>query len=130
MSDRIIIYAIRWRYKPYVRLVWSTKDLITTRAGKVNRLRSILNYFNVVNFTAKTENPQLQEFINQNWTSLKDTTIDDVEFLELESLDLKTLTAKDIKRELNYHSVMFTIDGYTVLNFNRYKVRLPKKEGK
>lgn len=126
MSNKFIIYAVRWKHKPFVRLVWSTKDLITTRAGKVSRLRSILNYFNVVNFTAKTENPQLQDFIKQHWSSLKDTTVDDVEFLELENLDLKTLTAKDAKRELNYHSVMFAIDGYTVLNFNRYKVRLPK----
>ena len=126
MSNKFIIYAIKWKHKPFVRLIWTTKNIIEKNSTKINRLGAMLDHFNVVNYGPKAENKELKLFLSKNYEVIEHTKVDDVDFIELESLDLKTLTVKDIKRELNYHSVMFAIDGYTVLNFNRYKVRLPK----
>lgn len=128
MSNKFIIYAIRWKHKPFVRLIWTTKNPIETDSTKVSRLSTILNHFRIVNYSPKAESKELKLFLAKNYKVIKNTKIKDVDFLELASLDLETITVEKINTELNHQSAMFLKDGFTVLNFNRYKVRLPKKK--
>lgn len=128
MSNKFIIYAIKWRHKPFVRLIWTTKNPIEKDGTKRSRLSTMLNHFRVVNYSTKAEGKELKLFLAKNYKAIKNTKIEDVDFLELASLDLEGITVEKINTELNYQSVMFFKEDFTVLNFNRYKVRLPKKK--
>ena len=127
VENGLVIYAIRWKEPPVVRLSWTFKDFPAKSSDQRAAISALKANLATTMRLTRAENKELKSFLIDNPGFLDELTFKDAEFIKLDHIPESLLDTATIVNVMKMYEQRFINEGNTVINFGRFKIRLPKK---